>query len=89
MNTEKIKMRPTQVEGKLHVLEIPTMEDLDNFLNNGKDPDNIRMLHYWMTQIDDYTKRIGSPPLCLWDDTVFLGAIEWQWFLEELKKNDP
>jgi len=82
-------VQPIQVEGKLHVLELPTMEDLDNLFTNGKDPDNVRMLHYWMTQINDYAKRLDQDPLSLWDDAVFLGAIEWQWFLRELKERGP
>lgn len=77
---------PIQVEGKLHVLDVPTIEDYQNLIANGTDPENVKTFHYWMQQINDFARRIGmESPLPLFDDTVFLGYIEWMWFLKELE----
>ena len=84
---KRVNITPIQVEGKLHVLDFPTIEDIQNLIDNGADPDNVRMLQYWMQLWNDKAHRLGIIPLAHWDDTVFLGAIAWMWFLRELKED--
>ena len=77
---------PPQVAGRLHVLEVPTIDDIQNLIGNGKCVENIRMFDYWRRQIDEKAKLLDVF-LTMWDDAVFLGAIEWDWFLQELAFN--
>ena len=73
---------PPQIYNQLHVLEIPTMDDVQNLIGNGKNPENIRQLYYWIQQIEKKAQLLGVF-LTIWDDAIFLGAIEWDWFLQE------
>ena len=77
---------PPQVHGKLHVYEIPTIDDIQNLISNGKSIENIVLLHHWIAKIDDKARRL-KVFITIWDDAVFLGAIEWDWFLQELAFN--
>jgi len=75
---------PVQIEDKLHVLDIPTTDDVYNLISNGKNPENVRMLVYWIQKIEEKARLLGTlAPF--YEDVFFLGAIEWQWFLKELR----
>jgi len=76
-------MVPSQNTNQLHVLELPTVEDIQNLIGNRQSPENVRMLDYWRRKVDEKANLLGVF-LPIWDDVVFLGAIEWDWFLQEL-----
>ena len=74
---------PPQNTNQLHVLEIPTVEDIRNLVDNRQSPENFKMLDYWRRIVEEKANSLGVF-LPIWDDAIFLGAIEWDWFLQEL-----
>jgi len=79
-------MNPPQVSGRLHAIDIPSFADIENLLMNGKNPENVTMLTYWIRQVEEkgYNLGILDP---FYEDAVFLATIEWLWFLDEVEQH--
>ena len=74
---------PPQISGKLHVLEFPSLDDIQNVISNEREPENVKMLVYWLRKIQERASLLGTlEPF--YEDAIFLGCIEWMWFLKEL-----
>jgi len=66
----------------LHVIDVLTSEDVREWLVNDRTPENRMMIERLIQMVN---KKAGEP-LAMWDDVVFLHAIEMEWFLDDLLK---
>ena len=65
----------------LHVLEVLRTHEIELWLRNDRIPENRRMIEYWIKAVNDK----AAESLAMWDDVVFLYAIEMQRFLKEVE----
>lgn len=70
----------------LHILSVLTVEDLTDWLSNDRTPENRRMIEYWIHLWNDKWYEAFREPMAAWDDVVFLHAIRFEWFLDDLYK---
>jgi len=66
----------------LHVIDVLTRDDLELWLGNCRDPETRNLIEYWIRLMNEKT----GEPLTIWDDTIFLYAIGFEWFLDSLLK---
>ena len=66
----------------LHPIDVFTTDDLEQFLENIRQPETRRMVEYWIRLMNE---KAGEP-MAMWDDTIFLYAIGFEWFLDDLLK---
>lgn len=65
----------------LHLIDILGWDDLENWLGNSSDPEQRKMIEYWIRLMNE---KYGEP-MPTWDDIIFLYAIGLEWLIEELK----
>lgn len=83
-------MTEWKVENKLHIVDLPCVEDLREVLHkNITSIENINLLLYLIQKSDEKCLNLGfkHPPTC-WDDIVFGSYIEFQYFLRALKEGE-
>ena len=69
----------------LHVVGFPSIDNISEFLGNNDDPEDTRLLCYWIRLTDEMTKKIAN----IYDDALFTWVIDYQWFLKDLKRQFP
>ena len=69
----------------LHIIGLPTIDDIETMLGNDDNPDNAHLLAYLLRLLDENTDK----ELNVYDDAVFLYAISFEWFLKDLKHCFP